>query len=307
MTKKIVKLTETELKEYVKETVATMLESSNDIPLRVEDFFDISSLSKQDLLSIAFEIKGMIGGRGYDSNITENGNIIFEDSSNHTMTIKELRKELQKLGFKQWQIKTTVSANKVRILILFVDIGSNIEVIENKMLACGWTKAKISDPVKSHNIVLRVMEFDPKEQKTATKEARRYRCLYHLTPFNNYLSIVQKGLETRNDNEYLSYPPRLHLLKGDITKQELSEFGWHLYNRNSNLKNGRYALLKIDMSKVPENIEFYGDPRFERGYFTKQSIPPKAITIIGDIRYKDKFNYNYEQINFLVPNDRLTF
>jgi predicted RNA binding protein YcfA (HicA-like mRNA interferase family) len=77
------------------------------------------------------------------------------------MSIKEIRKALQKIGFKQWQIKTTIHTNEVRVVILLADLAKNIQVVENKMLTLGWTKARISESTIVQGIKLRIMYFVP--------------------------------------------------------------------------------------------------------------------------------------------------
>ena len=158
-----------------------------------------------------------------------------------------------------------------------------------------------------YGIPVRVMDFDPKEQKPLTKEARKYQYLYHWTPFKNLQSILQNGIEVRSDNEYFSYSPKVYLMKGDIPKSEASKLGWMLFFRNTSLKEKKYALLRVSMNKVPNDIDFYGDPRFPFGYFTKAAIPPQALELFGEITYKDKYCYNNEPITVLAKDDSMVF
>lgn len=94
-------------------------------------------------------------------------------------------------------------------------------------------------------------------------------------------------------------------MKGDIPKTEASKLGWMLYNKNKNLHDGEYALLRISMNNVPSNVDFFGDPRFAYGYFTKQTIPPQALELYGKITYSDKYNYKCEQIQVLSDKDTM--
>lgn len=306
MAKKAIHLTESESKRLITESFTTVLESMSDDSLRIEDYFDINSMSATDIKSIATDISVFFHGEGYCSNISDDGETILNESSNVTMPIGQLRQELKKLGFKQWQIKSKIAHNKVRIVILYADIAKNTDIIINKMASCGWTKASISKTKVVYGVPVRVMSFDPEEQKSLTKEARRYHYLYHWTPYKNLTSILTNGIEARSENDYLSYSPKAHLMKGDISKREASSFGWRLYRMNSALRDGHYALLRIAMAKVPDNIEFYGVSRYPYGYFTKETIPSSSLELFGDIIYRDKFNYNNETINVLVANDTMT-
>lgn len=204
--KRAISLTEGQLKQVVKESVVMVLESVSEEPLRIEDYFDLNAISEKDIRSIATDLRIYLG-HNYGSDLTDEGELIIKEGASVTMPIGQLRKELKSLGFKQWQIKSEIVANRVRIVILYADIAMNTNIIINKMLSCGWTKARISDPLSYGGTMIRVMDFDPKEQKSLTKEARRYAYLYHWTPYKNLSSILSIGIEVRSENDYLSYPP----------------------------------------------------------------------------------------------------
>jgi len=302
--KRTIRLTEDQLKQVIKESVVMVLESVSEEPLRIEDYFDLNTISEKDIRSIATDLRVYLG-HNYGSDLTDEGELIIKECASATMPIGQLRKELKGLGFKQWQIKSEIVANKVRIVILYADIALNTNIIINKMLSCGWTKARISDPVLYGGTMIRVMDFDPKEQKSLTKEARRYDYLYHWTPYRNLSSILSSGIEARSENDYLSYPPKAHLMKGDTPKREASAFGWQLFHANKTLRDGHYALLRVTMSNAPNNIEFYGDPQYQYCFFTKETIPPSAIELFGEITYKDKNNYRFENITVVASNDTM--
>lgn len=56
MTKKVIKLKESDFKKIIKESLTMVLETISDDPLHIEDFFDINSLSAKDVKSIATDI-----------------------------------------------------------------------------------------------------------------------------------------------------------------------------------------------------------------------------------------------------------
>lgn len=291
-------ITENQLNNIIKEVLSSVLPNDNENSFKVEDFFNIQSLSKSDLLSLNTDLRVFIDGQGYDSPLNGEGELLIKEDSTKTLSIKELRKNLQKIGFKQWQIKTRIIANKVRVVLLFADIEKNVQVIENIMLSYGWSKALISQPKIVRGVKLRIMDFDPIHQKSVTKIARQNKYLYHWTPYKNLQSILDNGIELRNNNDVFSYQPKVHLLKSQITPQYAAKFAWILFNKNKSLNNGKYVLLRINLNKVPDNVEFFGDPRFELGYFTQEVIPPESITVIGEISFHDKARYSNEQIQF---------
>ena len=302
--KGVIKIDRARLKEIVKESVTKVIESI-DNGFNVEDYFDVSSLTKSAVQQMATDLRVFLQGQGYGSDLSDDGELVIKEGSSVVMSIKQLRKELQKLGFKQWQIKSEIAFNKIRVVILYADIAQNTKVIENKMLSFGWTVSHVSAPLVLYGVPLRVMNFDPKEQRQLTKEARKYQYLYHWTPYKNLQSILQNGIEAISENDYLSYPPKVHLMKGDTPKSEASKLGWMLFNKNASLRSGKYALLRVSMKTVPPDVDFFGDPRFPYDYFTNETIPPQSLELFGKIYYLDKFNYNNERINVLVPDDTM--
>lgn len=164
MAKKVIKLTESEFRQINKESYTMALETKSDDSLRIEDYFDINSLSPKDIKSIVTDIRVFFQGEGFNSNISDEGETIIKESANVTMPIGQLRQELKKLGFKKWQIKSEIAQN--RIIILYADIARNTDVIINKMASYGWTKAGISAPKEISGIIVRVMSFGPEEKQT---------------------------------------------------------------------------------------------------------------------------------------------
>jgi len=68
-------------------------------------------------------------------------------------------------------------------------------------------------------------------------------------------------------------------MKGSIDMYNCYLLGEQLYKSNKNLLNdGKYALLNVDTTKIPYKIDFFYDPRYEHGYYTKQKICKEAIS-----------------------------
>lgn len=154
MCKKIIRITEGELKLLANEAVNRAIGDGN---VDVRDYFDIDSLSKKDLMSMVTDMRVYLVGKGFDSDLTVDGDLVINEGVGDVMNVGGLRKELSKLGFRQWQIKSEVRSNRVRTVILYADIEKNTEIIKNKMLSCGWMVAYISSVVVKEGIPLRVM------------------------------------------------------------------------------------------------------------------------------------------------------
>lgn len=152
------------IKKIVSEAINKVVTENTNGKLRVEDYFDISQLTRQKMLSISTDMRIFIQGRGFGFELTEEGNSVDERNQN-MLKVTELRKKLVSLGFKQWQIKSQISANKVRVVILYGDVAMNTELIINEMKSFGWSKSRISEPTEINGVKCRVLEFDPMVQK----------------------------------------------------------------------------------------------------------------------------------------------
>lgn len=267
----------------------------------VEDFFDISSITNKDIISITNDLRAFLQVKCFDSYQVD----LLNESVVKPLGISKLRIELKKLGFKEWQIVSTVICNKIRIAILYVDIAKNTDVIKEYMESLGWDYASTSDIFVIHKTNCRVMTFDPSVTKDISKEVFSCKYIYHWTPAKRVASILKSGIEARCENLYIKYKPKVHLMKEIVTKREASWLGWQLYKENTLLLDGKYSILRVDVDKISKSTLFYGDSRCECGITTKCLIPPDAIEVFGEIEYKDKINYHNEMLTVVVKNDTM--
>ena len=79
MAKKVIKLTESEFRQINKESYTMALETKSDDSLRIEDYFDINSLSPKDIKSIVTDIRVFFQGEGFNSNISDEGETIIKE------------------------------------------------------------------------------------------------------------------------------------------------------------------------------------------------------------------------------------
>ena len=102
--------------------------------------------------------------------------------------------------------------------------------------------------------------------------------MYHISPFVNKDSILKNGLIPTSRNNKFDYPPRVHLLMPSLSDNQLRNIARQLYDADNNPDNdGTYCLFQIDVNKLPIDIDFYFDGRYEKGVYTKQIIPRDAI------------------------------
>lgn len=273
--------------------------------IKIDDFFDISSITREDIVSITTDLRVFFQVKLFDSNIDYTNGEHINESVERTLTINEVRRELRKLKFKKWQISSEMGQNGNRIAILYADIAMNTDIISQKMESFGWECADISDAMEIYGVMCRVMTFDPSYPQEISDYVFKCEYIYHWTPMANVNSILSNGIEPRSENEYLKFKPKVHLMKETVTKRVASNLGWQLYNKKSLIRDGNYCLLRIVVNKLPKDIKFYGDTRCGCGITTRNTIPPESVTAFGKIEYKDKQKYRNEKITILVDDDTM--
>lgn len=120
---------------------------------KVDDFFDISSIFRKDIVSATNDIRAFLQVKRFESYSDYEQRT---ESVDKALSVAELEIELKKLGFNSWQIKS----DKNRVAILYVDIAENTDVIKAKMESYGWKYANISDAFVIHQTSCRIMTFD---------------------------------------------------------------------------------------------------------------------------------------------------
>lgn len=186
------------------------------------------------------------------------------------------------------QISKAKADNGVEhIIVIIPHIHNNLEEVKRAMNLCGFflSTAENSIPPAGRFIKLR---FEPTFQKNETESIRKSeQYLYHLTPQNNLTKIQNIGFSPRGKNEMFNYPNRVYFLRGSIDEQNILFIGQQLFQKNNNLgNNGDYVLIKIDLTKVPEDIDFFLDPNYPYGIYTAQNISKDVIVGTKPIKFK---------------------
>jgi len=255
-------------------------------------YFDFSKISKKELLSKYIDFSFIAKNQGFGKNIFVTDKEILTERKYYTAVYETVKNTLQsKYGFDSWQIKEDCVANNVKIIMLFVDYKHNKDIILAEMESLGWSES-ISETNVYYGIPVIAISFDPIYQMSVTDEARSFEFLYHWTPNYNIKGILKSGLLPKKDNDVYNYPPRVHLMKGNITDENKVYFGWQLCQSNNNpMNNGEYILVQVETKLIPTSVAFYYDPRYEYGYYTKRKIPVNALKIIGSVVYKKETVY----------------
>lgn len=101
--------------------------------------------------------------------------------------------------------------------------------------------------------------------------------LYHVTPTKLWDKIQRNGLVPKSQSKRSNHPDRVYLAKSEKDVRALAGM------MNLTTIENNYVILKVDTSIIPNYFKIYKDPNFKNGYYTVNSIPPFAITKIGEI------------------------
>lgn len=119
------------------------------------------------------------------------------------------------------------------------------------------------------------LNFEPKNQDDVNDYVREMKVIYHVTQEKNVDKITKIGLTPRFKNPLFSYPERIYLFVEETPPDEI----YGLTKQLKNVKNdeAKHYLLILDVTKIPNNVNFYLDPNYGYGLYTKDNIPPTAI------------------------------
>jgi len=256
---------------------------SDDID-KIDYIFDLDELLKNKKNDLEFlnrtPLKLIASGAGFGGPfmITEGKIKLLEKTPSRTYSIEEVTKFARpKLGLDYGWIKSIIFANGVETCVLTLNKFDNKDFIIEGMKAFGWSFAyEEKGDYDLYNLIS--LHFDPMFQDVINEEIKSCSTLHHWTPFYNYDNIMKNGLEPRSNNYQFSYPPKIHLIKGFATDDIIMHIGKELCDENKDPRNTRdYVLLDINVYDLLNKIDFFYDPRYEFGYYTKQHIDKQYI------------------------------
>lgn len=155
--------------------------------------------------------------------------------------------------------------------------------VKKFMRTCGWLitqDLRIDSSDQSF-----VLEFDPKFASDATNYVRNnMSVLYHAAPNKVVQKILKYGLTPREATDgYFQYDGRVYLMMGDKLSVEQVQVMDNVINYHKKMGkdeyNNGYSILMINLNKVPDDVKFYIDAAACDAVYTRNTIPPQAITI----------------------------
>lgn len=105
--------------------------------------------------------------------------------------------------------------------------------------------------------------------------------LYHITPRETAIKILNLGLQPKNRSIISTHPERIYL---GINEKQLESMIRNNPNSWSKSRDGKWSILKINTRAIPNYFRIYQDPNARKfGVFTLNTIPPKAIEFVKTI------------------------
>lgn len=208
--------------------------------------------------------------------------------------IKSYKKHHQKY---QGYIESCENKNHCSVILLALPKSHKEllkEITSSMERSCGWfLVCKLKKSLPGHEC----WQFEKKKDNDATSDVKSQEYIYHLCPTSRLQKILHVGL-TPKKNTWKAYK-----LDDEHTYKDRhgQHYGWKSIDRvyaflkkpnenflkNNNFKKGKdiesvegYTLLKIEVSKLKSDVEFYFDPRSEGAVFTLEPIPHSAISVV---------------------------
>lgn len=212
-----------------------------------------------------------------------NEKYIYENY-NFTLPAKRTIKSLtDNYPISKQQCHVKFGTHGIELIVIVADIHYNEEDITKAMGQMGWFVSG-TNKITENGMVWKIINFDPKYELNVNNEIRSHRYLFHITLSKNKSSIYTNGFIPKSINDLYNYPPRVYFLIGDITEEELMNVGDMLSVTNKN-SNGKYIIFCIDISKIPEDINFYYDPNLEHSIYIEKPLTSDCIIYETERRF----------------------
>ena len=282
MERKIITLTETELKELIKESIREVFGKPDGDDLCIEKYgIDISNVGINVLRDAYKDLRLHKIPASFDRLTFP---IAIKEAYGDILQPDEVVKRIvRKYGYSTDLVKKVEMYHQVAVYVVVAKMGENVELIKEDMERMGYFLGFIGKPVTIEGMEFVELKFEPycqmRDDRTdAIKSNNKF--LYHWTPAYNLESVRANGLVPSHKNQYFNYPPRIYLIEESFSEGEIIGLGQSLCLSNKDSRNeGAYVLLAIDTTKLGESIRLFYDPNSVVGVYTEQAIP---ITAIGE-------------------------
>lgn len=254
----LIRLTENDLKSVIKESVDTVLRDLSKTRTHHASFDNpISCLMKHPLDEALIKTYPMDKTIKYIKNY-------FNLSDDEIYPLDAFN------GEKQIAIKVPI-------------IGNNLGLVKKAFAFCGYYLGYPKEKDLKPNTIYE-LQFEKKFENDISKYIRENETtLLHLTPIYNLGKIRHIGISPKSKNASFDYPSRAYFIFGSKTAL-VNNLAWQLNNINANpINQGKYAVIKIDINRIPNHVKFYSDPNARYSVYTYDNIPPNAIIEFEEI------------------------
>lgn len=293
--KRTIHLKETELKQMIREHLYEVVSKKEHADLYTA--FNLKKILKEELKSQYYDINLFLNHTNSCLTKDENNNFILE-AKERTASPEKVKNELSvRYGIHSWQINIIKSYHDIKVMVCIGDIGQNVDTIVKDMEYFGYFLAHYFYSTDIMGDRWCHLKFEPRYQDANTENITKYNFLYHITPFKNLSLITKEGLKPKSENKVFLYPNRIYVLVGNYGYDEIYSL-CNLFQRANSENDGKYAVLKIDVHKLPNHINFYDDPNSKYGAFIEQSIPSNCIVSYEIINVNSNKIENNNKQNF---------
>lgn len=284
MGRKVLKITENELKGIIRNSVKKILNES----VEYVDDVDISKIPIEDLKQGYKDFRLVPTSSFY-------GHPLYEP-----VTIKEavgdifppdeaVKGIIQKYDLPESLVYMREHHHNVFVYSIVAKIGINDQIIEEDMKKLGYFLAKKLEVVNVDGMIFQKFQYEPysQYQEDITDMIKsKFKFLYHWTPAYNVESIIKNGLIPNSRNTAFKYPPRTYLMEGDSDFKKMFGLGQQLcaFNKDPN-NDGTYTIIIVNIENLDNSIRFFYDPNSSIGIYTEHPIPNKNIKAGQTIKF----------------------
>ena len=265
-------------------------------------------------------------------NIPDSSIVIYKIGRDERGKIISLKKEMKNgrffadKGFDENPYDETIS-------VLLCNVKNNVQNVVNAMNLCGYFLSRPKqDEVPPNEWMW--FRFEKRNQNSYSKQLRlQTDRLYHVTPIERVEKILANGFTPKSSNEFFSYPGRVFFFNGAEDKLNVLEWAVKLlqsvirkeynkelqllmingveknpYSHSHNLKK-LFALMTINLRKVPEGVRFFMDSNAYGGVFTEDNLYPQVISNIevyelDVIKNRVEYKGTWEDYNEELENEQ---
>lgn len=208
---------------------------------------------------------------------------------------KGQRKYFRDTEFYQGYVEKRKNHNHCDVILLVIpkdsyDLLKSIALSMEK--SCGWF---LACQLKINVQNMEAWQFEKKQDNDVTSEVHQSQYLFHYAPTSRIQKILHVGLVPQRTTWNAFVLDDKHTFEDDRGQH----YGWKTvqrvyafvdkpqdsfekmnFSQEKDVFTDSYTLLRIDISKIRNDMKFYSDPRAVNAVYSLENIPPSAIECI---------------------------